>query len=146
MEQTAMGLPKQLVPARQRQGWLGQQKLQVCKPLLLWPERCDQSHRDTRRLLDAGDHPPDQRKGRERVQVQVVPRMAKRILEDGLGIRDKRAIQGQLRVKARRKQVDRRVAPNAKKRSRHLRVERPLCPYNLPATAENICQDVVLAW
>ena len=106
MEQTAMGLPKQLVPARQSQGWLGQQKQQVCEPLLLWPERRDQSHRDTRRLLDAGDHPTDQIKGRERVQIQNVPRMTKRILEDGLGIRDKRAIQGQLRVEAGRKQVD----------------------------------------
>ena len=106
MEQTAMGLPKQLVPARQSQGRLSQKKQQVCEPLLLWPERCDQSHRDTRRLLDASDHPTDQSKGRERVQIQVVPRMAKRILEDGLGIQDKRAIQGQLRVEASRKQVD----------------------------------------
>ena len=72
--------------------------------------------------------------------------MAKRILEDGLGIRDKRAIQGQFRVKARRKQIDRRVVPHATQRSRHLRMERPLCPHNLPATAEKICQDVAFAW
>ena len=57
-------------------------------------------------VVDASDHPTDQSKGRERVQIQVVPRVAKRILEDGLGIRDKRAIQGQLRVEAGRKQVD----------------------------------------
>ena len=72
--------------------------------------------------------------------------MTKRILEDGLGIRDERAIQGQFRFEARRKQVDRRIAPNAKQRPRHLRVERPLCAYNLPATAEEICQDIGLSW
>ena len=27
-----------------------------------------------------------------------------------------------------------------------LRVERPLCPYYLPATAEDICQDIGLSW
>ena len=37
---------------------------------------------------DEGDHPTDQRKVRERVQIQVIPRMMKRILEDGLGIQD----------------------------------------------------------
>ena len=40
--------------------------------------------------------------------------MIKRIFEDGLGIRDERAIKGQFRVEAHRKKVDRRIAPNAK--------------------------------
>ena len=39
--------------------------------------------------------------------------MTKCILEDGLGIRDERAIKGQFRVEARRKKVDRRIASNA---------------------------------
>ena len=63
---------------------------------------------------DMGDHPTDQRKERERVQVQVVPKMTKCILEDDLGIRDKRAIKRQFHIEARRKKINRRVAPNAK--------------------------------
>ena len=58
-----MGLPEQAVPPRQGERWLGQQKNQVCEPLLLWPERPDLSHRDRRRLSDTGDHPTDQRIG-----------------------------------------------------------------------------------
>ena len=72
--------------------------------------------------------------------------MTKRVLEDGLGIRDKRAIKGQFRVEARCKKVDRRIAPNAKQWPRHLRVKRPLCPYDFPATAEDVCQDIGLSW
>ena len=53
-----------------------------------------------------GDHPTDQRKGRECVQVQVIPRMMKRVFEDGQGIRDKRAIKGQFHVEACRKKID----------------------------------------
>ena len=86
VEEIAVRLQKQTVPPRQGEWWLGQQKQKVC----------------------------NQRKGRECVQVQVVPRMTKRILKDGPGVRDKRAIKGQFRVEARRKKVDRRVAPNAK--------------------------------
>ena len=40
--------------------------------------------------------------------------MAKRILKDGLGIRDERAIQGQFHIEARRKEVDQQIAPNTK--------------------------------
>ena len=67
-----------------------------------------------RRLSDTGNHPTDQRKGRERAHVQVIPRMIRNVLEDGLGIRDKRAIKGQFCVDSRRKKIDRRIAPNAK--------------------------------
>ena len=108
-----MRLPKQTVPPREGERWLGQQK-EVCEPLLLWPEGCDQSHRETRRLSDTGDYPTHQRKGRERVHVQVVPRMTECILEDGLWIRDQRAIKGQFRVEARRKEVYRRGCPTRK--------------------------------
>ena len=61
--------------------------------------------------------PPDRSQGREgtrRLHVQVIPRMMKHVLKDGLGIRDKRAIKGKFRIEARRKEVDRRIAPNAK--------------------------------
>ena len=64
--------------------------------------------------LGRGRSPNRPEERRKRVQVQVVPRITKRILEDGLGIRDKRAIQGQFRIEACRKKVDRRIAPNAK--------------------------------
>ena len=43
----------------------------------------NQIHRKTRRITNAADHPTYQRKGREPVPIQVVPRMTKRILEDG---------------------------------------------------------------
>ena len=95
-------------------------------------------------LSDPGHHPTNERKGWERVNVQVVPRMAKRILKDHLGIRDKGAVQ--LRVEASREEVERRGAPNTKKSSHHLRVERPFCPYNLTLMAEEISQDIELPW
>ena len=88
VEVAEVGLPQQPVPPRQRERWLGQQREKVCEPLFLWPERSDQSHREIGGLSDSGHHPSDQRKGRKRVYVQVVPRMAKHILDDHLGIRN----------------------------------------------------------
>ena len=46
VEATEVGLPQQPVPPRQHERWLGQQKKKVREPLLLWPERSDQSHRE----------------------------------------------------------------------------------------------------
>ena len=72
--------------------------------------------------------------------------MAKCILEDRLGIQDKGTVQEKLCVETRRKQIDQRRAPMAKQSSRHLRVERPLGPYNLILTAEEIGQNTGLPW
>ena len=142
VEAVDVGLPQQPVPPKQRKRWLGQEKEKIGEPLLLWPERGDQSHGKIGSLSDSAHHPSDKRKGWKSVNVQVVPRMAKHILEDRLGIRDEGAVQGQFRAEARREQVERREAPNAKKCSRHLQVERPLCPYNFLPMAEEICQDI----
>ena len=49
----------------------------------------DQSHGEIGGLSDSSHHPFYQRKGWKRIQVQVGPRMTKRILKDCLGIRDK---------------------------------------------------------
>ena len=87
VEAAEVGLPQQSVPPRQSERWLGQQE-EVCKPLFLWPERSDESHGEIGGLSDSGHHPSDQRKGRKHVNVQVVRRMVKCILEDRLGIRD----------------------------------------------------------
>ena len=100
-----VGLPQQPVPPRQRERWLGQQKEKVREPLLLWPERSDQGHGEIEGLTDSGHHPPDQQKGWKCVHVQVVPRMAKCILEDRLGIWDEGTVWGKLRVEAHHEQV-----------------------------------------
>ena len=49
----------------------------------------DQSHGEIGSISDSSHHPSDWRRERKRVQVQVVPKMTKRILVDCLGIRDK---------------------------------------------------------
>ena len=86
MEAVEVGLPQQPVPPRQRERRLDQQKEKVHEPLLLWPDRS--GHGETGSLSDSGHYPFDQRKGWKCVNVQVVPRMPKRILEDCLGIQD----------------------------------------------------------
>ena len=102
VEAVEVGLPQQPVPPRQRERWLGQEKEKVSEPLLLWPERSDQGHGEIGGLSDSGHYPSNQRKGWKRLNVQVVPRMAKRILKDHLGIRDEGTVQGKLHVEARR--------------------------------------------
>ena len=101
-----------------------------------------ESWRDWKSLSDSIHHPSYQRKGWKRVK--VVPWMTERILEDCLGIRDKGTVQGMLRVVTRSKQVNRRRAPTTKQVPRHPTVERPLGPYNLIPTAEEICQNIGL--
>ena len=44
VELVEVGLPQQLVPSRQRERWLDQQKKKVGEPLFLRPEGGDQSH------------------------------------------------------------------------------------------------------
>ena len=141
VEPVEVGLPQQPVPPRQRERWLGQQKEKVSEPLLLRPEGGDQSHGEIGGLSDSSHHPSDERKGWKRVNVQVVPRMTKRILEDRLEIQDEGTLKGKLRIETCSEQIERQGAPSAKKSPRHLRVERPLGPYNLTSTAEEICQN-----
>ena len=102
LEAVEVGLPQQPVSPRQRERWLGQQNEKVGEPLLLRPERGDQSHGKIGGLSDSGHHPSNKRKGWKRVHVQVATRMLKRILEDRLGIQDEGAVQGKLHVEARR--------------------------------------------
>ena len=108
VEEVTVRLPKQTVQPRQGREVVGSVEVEGLRttPSLVRGVQPESSH--------MGDHPTDQRKGREYVQVQVIPRMTKRILENGLGIQDKRAIKGQFCVETCCKMVDRRIAPNAK--------------------------------
>ena len=94
VEAAEVGLPQQPVPPRERERWMGQKKKEVYEPLLFWPERGDHSHGEIGSLSDPGHHTPDERKGWERVNVQAVPSLARRILEDRLGIQDEGAVKG----------------------------------------------------
>ena len=72
VEEVEVGLPKQPVPLRKRQRWLGQQEEEVCKPTLLRPEKGNQSHGEIWGVSDLSHDSPDHRKGRKCVNVQVL--------------------------------------------------------------------------
>ena len=92
VEAVEAGMPQQPVPPRQRKRWLGQQKEKVGEPLLLQPEGGDQGHGEIGGLSDSSHHLSEKRKGWKRVNIQIVPRMEKCILEDRLGIWDEGAV------------------------------------------------------
>ena len=69
VEVVEVGLTQQLVPPRQRERWLCQQKEKVSEPLLFRPERGDQNHGEIGGLSDSGHHTSDERKGWKCVHV-----------------------------------------------------------------------------
>ena len=92
VEPTEVGLPQEVVPWRQCQGWLGQQEEEVGEPHLLRPEVGDQGHGEIWGLYDYGHYSLDEMEGRERLPVEGVPRAAAGILEDGLWTWDEGAV------------------------------------------------------
>ena len=77
----------------------------------------------------------------ERVHVEMIPRVAEGIFEDGLRIWNQGAIQGQFRIEVCCEQVDCWGPPGADD-LRYLREEGPFRTQHLVAAAEEVHEDV----
>ena len=86
VEPVEVGLAQKAVPQWQCQRGLGQQEEEVGEPGLLRPEGGDQSHGEVRG--HSGHYPIDQAERLKCVHVEVIPRVAEGVFEDGLRVWD----------------------------------------------------------